>query len=220
MRNENVWIVMELIDGRTLRNLLREGPLPPEETISLAQEIASGLAQAHEKGVIHRDLKTENILVTRQGHAKIVDFGLAKRIGRREADQTLTGIQSVMGTFRAMSPEQVRGEPLDPRSDLFSFGSLLYETACGRAPFTHPNDLRTLHHILTERQISAQTLNPELPPALSELIDQLLEKDPNLRPRNAQEVVRALAGISGLDQPSQPEDETLLEGPSWPDSRT
>ncbi|MEM7351795.1 MAG: serine/threonine-protein kinase [Acidobacteriota bacterium] len=210
--DDDEWIVMELIDGRTLRRLLREGPLPAAEAVALGQQIAAGLAEAHENGIVHRDLKTENILVTRDGQVKIVDFGLAKRVGRSAGDKTLTGVQSVMGTFRAMSPEQVRGEPLDPRSDLFALGSLLYETACGRAPFAHPNDLQTMHLILTERQMPAQTLNPDVPEELSNLIDQMLEKDPNLRPRSARDVERALAGLNG-ESPGRPlGEETLLDG--------
>ena len=204
------WLVMELIDGSTLRSILRDGPLPPRRAVTLAREIASGLAEAHAKGVVHRDLKTENVLVTRDGHAKIVDFGLARRVAHSD---TLTGAQSILGTFRAMSPEQVRGETLDPRSDLFSFGILLYEMVCAASPFNHSNDLETMRLILDEHQVPARERNPTVPEPLSELIEQMLEKDPNLRPRTALEVERSLAGVLGAAPRSSADedfsDETL-----------
>ncbi|MCP3956463.1 MAG: protein kinase [bacterium] len=202
------WLVMELVDGRTLRSVLREGPLSPERAVALAREIASGLAEAHGKDIVHRDLKTENVLVTRGGHAKIVDFGLARRVTHSD---TLTGAQSILGTFRAMSPEQVRGETLDPRSDLFSFGILLYEMVCGCSPFAHSNDLEAMRLILGERQLSAVERNPDVPAPLSELIDQMLEKDPNLRPRTAQEVERSLDRVLGATPLSVDRDDTSDE---------
>ncbi|MEM6775803.1 MAG: serine/threonine-protein kinase, partial [Pseudomonadota bacterium] len=134
-RDGETWIVMEWIQGRTLARQLEEGPLPIGEVLEIGRQVAEGLAEAHGQGILHRDLKTENVMQQRSGHAKILDFGLAKPEQPEDEDSGLTGSGRVLGTSRAMSPEQARGLPLDVRSDLFSLGVLLYELAVGEAPF-------------------------------------------------------------------------------------
>ncbi len=194
------WIVTEFVDGPTLRRLLAEGPMPPGEAIALGRQIIAGLTAAHAAGVIHRDLKTENVLIASDGRAKIVDFGVAKQLSSDADAPTLTDAGAMVGTVRSMSPEQVRGMPVGPRSDLFSFGVLLYETVCGISPFAASDNAAMLRRILEERQRPANEVAPEVPASLSQLIDHLLEKDPCLRPRNAGEVSRALAEMTASDE--------------------
>jgi TOMM system kinase/cyclase fusion protein len=200
-------IVMELVEGRTLSQILREGPLDLKQGLALAREVASALVEAHRHGVIHRDLKSENVIVTASGRAKILDFGLAKRIEHAEttpAEAALTVDGMVLGTCRSMAPEQIEGRLIDPRTDLFSFGTLLYETFTGVSPFFDKSVIETLKRVCLLRQPPARETNPRLPEELSGLIDHLLQKDPALRPQNAQAVLSALERISaGLpDQPS------------------
>jgi serine/threonine protein kinase/tetratricopeptide (TPR) repeat protein len=189
-------IVMEAVEGTDLRTLIDDRPVPLERAVAIARDVAAGLAEAHRLGIVHRDLKTENVLVTPAGHAKITDFGIAKSIlaertaGR--AEESLTAIGHVLGTYRAMSPEQARGEEVDHRSDLFSFGILLYEMLTGLSPFPAENELAMLHRIVHDRQKPAVEVSPAVPESLSLLIDHLLEKDPRLRPRSAAEVGREL----------------------------
>jgi tetratricopeptide (TPR) repeat protein/tRNA A-37 threonylcarbamoyl transferase component Bud32 len=182
-------IVMELVEGESLARRITRGPLPVGEAVRIGREIAEGLAAAHAKGLIHRDLKPENVMITPEGRAKILDFGLAKRL---EGEASLTMDQRVVGTFRAMSPEQARGLPLDHRSDLFSFGLLLYEMLSGVSPFEQSSTLETLTRICTHRQTPLREVNPAIPAPLSVLVDQLLEKDPARRPRSAREVAASL----------------------------
>lgn len=189
------WLVMELVEGRTVREILREGPLAPARTVRLGREIAQGLAEAHAHGVIHRDLKASNVMITDDGRAKLFDFGIAKQIGPEDQDTTLSQTGIVVGTSYAMSPEQIQGLPLDARSDLFSLGSLLYEMLSGRPPFLAETPAATLTRICTFRQRSLREILPEVPRDLSELIDRLLEKDPVDRPQTAREVAEALEGI-------------------------
>ncbi len=147
------WIVMELVEGRTLRCLLdEETALPPARAVRLCREIAEGLAEAHAHGILHRDLKTNNVIVGPSGRAKILDFGLAKEIARegdperQELTASTPGV--ILGTCFAMSPEQVLGRPLDQRSDLFSLGSLLYEMLTGEAPFRAESSTQSLARVL------------------------------------------------------------------------
>ncbi|HEY0510851.1 MAG TPA: protein kinase [Thermoanaerobaculia bacterium] len=185
-------IVMELVDGESLARRIARGPAAVRETIRLGRQIAEGLAAAHAKGLLHRDLKPENVMVTADGHAKILDFGLAKRL----EEPPLTRDSVVVGTFRSMSPEQARGLPLDPRSDLFTLGLLLYEMLTGQSPFAASSTLETLTRICTARQPSLRDLDPSMPEPLSRLIDRLLEKDPAHRPQSALEVAETLEGMA------------------------
>ncbi len=187
-------IVMEYVKGTTLRRLLAHGPLAADRVISLARQIGRGLFEAHRRGVVHRDLKPENILLTEAGQAKMTDFGIAKPMadegGQEQTALTQTG--SLVGTCRAMSPEQIQGDPVGPQSDLFSLGSLLYEALTGRSPFQARTELLSLNQIIHHRQPPASQVRHEVPQQLSDLIDQLLEKEPLHRPRSISEVNAAL----------------------------
>jgi eukaryotic-like serine/threonine-protein kinase len=198
------WIVMELVDGRPLRELLAAGPFAPAEAIRIGRGIAAGLAAAHGAGLVHRDLKLDNVMMTPTGEVKILDFGIARRLpgesGQAGEDPaalarlTLTG--KVVGTVTAMSPEQAMGLPVDNRSDLFSLGSLLYELLTGESPFRGRNSMETLSRICSLQQVPAAQLRPEIPAALSGLVERLLAKDPAQRPANAETVIAALDRVA------------------------
>jgi eukaryotic-like serine/threonine-protein kinase len=215
--DEGEALVMELVEGKPLSDLVADGPLPIAEAVHLGKEIAEGLAAAHARGLLHRDLKIENVMVTPEGHAKILDFGLAKRL---DSEASLTRSAVVVGTFRSMSPEQARGLPLDPRSDLFSLGVLLYEILTGQSPFRGTSAPDTLTRICTARQASVREVRPEVPAALSDLVDRLLEKDPDLRLQSARQVAAVLAGLGGSAGSAReelPDEEaTRIEGEAHP----
>jgi serine/threonine-protein kinase len=191
-------IVMEYVEGRNLQQMIEHGPLAVHRALELAREIADGLDTAHRHGIVHRDLKTENVLVTPEGRPKIADFGIAKRLATDPEDapgapeDSLTRDHGVLGTWRAMAPEQARGEEVDARTDLFAFGVLLYELLTGRSPFTAENGLATLHRVIHTQQTPARQINPAIPAAVSDLVDHLLEKNPALRPQSAGQVRREL----------------------------
>ncbi len=204
-------IVLELVEGEPLSRRIAHGPLPVEEAVRLGRQTAEGLAAAHARGIIHRDLKAENVMVTLDGHAKILDFGLAKRL---EGEASLTEDHRVVGTFRSMSPEQALGLPLDHRSDLFSLGVLLYEMLSGRSPFQGGSTLETLTRICQHQQAPLRELDPAIPEPLSSLVDHLLAKDPVLRPGSALEISAVLDNLTGQRTVSfQDVQDTLLDGP-------
>lgn len=190
------WIVMELVEGRTLQELLQDGPLDSQRVLRLGSEIAHGLAEAHAKGFIHRDLKTANVMVTPTGRAKVLDFGVAKQILPEAQETTLSSPGTVVGTSYAMSPEQAMGLPIDARSDLFSLGSLLYEMVTGVAPFRADTAQATLARVCSFRQRPASSLRPDVPSELSDLIDRLLEKEPANRPGDAMDVATLLDKVA------------------------
>lgn len=214
------WIVMELVSGQNLRQLLdREGRLGVRQVLQLGREIAEGLSEAHASGILHRDLKTANIMVTTAGRAKILDFGLAKWLpeeGHETGgfDQTLSMSGVVLGTCFAMSPEQVMGHDLDARSDLFSFGSLVYEMLTGGSPFRTENAQASLGRVLHFQPRPLQDVRPDVPPGLSRLIERLLQKEPLDRPASAGEVLEILASLAaGTAEPEAagPPGNTLAE---------
>jgi serine/threonine protein kinase/tetratricopeptide (TPR) repeat protein len=197
------WIVMELVEGRTLARVLEDDRPDLQRVLGLAREIAWALAAAHRKSIVHRDLKAENILVTPDGHAKILDFGLAKVVDPERHAATLTIPGGPMGTARSMSPEQARGLELDARSDLFSFGVLLYEAIAGVSPFQGRTVFDTLVRVATHEPPPLSETLPELPGELVGLVASLLQKDPAQRPQNVDEVTavldRLLSSGSGED---------------------
>ncbi len=217
------WIVMELVDGRSLRLLLHDGPLAPGRAARLARDILVGLAVAHAGGIIHRDLKAENVMVTADSspgkveQAKILDFGLAKRLDPETSETQISTAGKLVGTLSAMSPEQVRGREIGPRSDLFALGSLLYEMVAGVSPFRGDSAAEILHRICTWDPPPVHSLSPSVPEALSALIARLLEKDLRKRPHNAE---AALAELDEILKTLPAEETRIYESPLSGASRT
>ncbi len=176
------WIVMELVEGQTLAQRVREGPMALRRLLEIARELASGLAAAHAEGIVHRDLKAENIMLTREKRIKILDFGLAKQLWQADSEISLSIEGTLLGTARSMAPEQALGKLADHRTDLFAFGILLYEMATGKSPFLGPTAVETAIRVCSHRQTPVRQHNGQIPEELSRLIDRLLEKEPDRRP--------------------------------------
>ncbi len=201
------YAVTELLEGETLRDRLRSGPIAVGEASEMALQIARGLAAAHEKGIVHRDLKPENLFLTSDGRLKVLDFGLAKRtslatvIPAEDQPTTvlLTEPGTVVGTLAYMSPEQIEAGPVDPRSDVFSFGAVLYEILSGKIAFRRETAARTMAAILREEPPELGSPDRPVPPALDGLVRRCLRKAPDERYASAREIVTALQEIRSQD---------------------
>jgi serine/threonine protein kinase len=198
-----LYLMMELVDGESLKaRLARDGAMPEDEAVEVARAVLSALDQAHQRGIIHRDIKPDNILASSGGRVKLTDFGLARYLS--SADITQTGY--LVGTPVYMSPEQVRGEAVDPRSDLYSLGATLYHMITGRPPFSGPTVLSILDQHLHSTAVPIAALVPSISPGLARIVHRLLLKDPSRRYGTAREVLEALdASARGM-----------LTSDSWP----
>jgi serine/threonine protein kinase len=206
------FLVSELLDGGTLRSVLDGGALPQRKAIEYGVQIAQGLAAAHEKGIVHRDVKPENIFVTKDGRIKILDFGLAKltqsaSIAKSDgvtltSSHTAAGV--VMGTASYMAPEQVRGELADPRTDIFGFGAVLYEMLSGNRAFLRDTPAETMTAVLKEDPPELSDPGRPVSPALDRIVRRCVEKIPDQRFQSARDLSFALGALSGTDSSAAP----------------
>ena len=206
-QDDSPYIVSELLDGETLRARLNTGPLPVRKAVEYALQIARGLAAAHDHGIFHRDIKPENIFITRDGHVKILDFGLAKLtmpesstpgMSTQATLDSVTGRGVLLGTLGYMSPEQCRGGTIDGRSDIFSLGAVLYEMVSGKRAFRGDTTADTISSILREEPPDLSATGRDVPPMLERIVHHCLEKDPAARFQSARDVAFALDALSSV----------------------
>jgi serine/threonine-protein kinase len=217
------FIAMEFLDGETLRSHIHGKALPLEETLHLGIQITDALDAAHAEGIIHRDIKPANIFVSKRGHAKVLDFGLAKLVPKGvasaatdsggEASDSTSIVGIISGTPSYMSPEQIRGDNLDPRTDIFSLGLVLYEMATGRQAFSGGTGGIIIEAVLTRSPVSARSLNPDIPPRLEEIINKALHKDRDQRYQHAADIRADLQRLERGDSslaPAKEDTESVL----------
>jgi serine/threonine protein kinase/tetratricopeptide (TPR) repeat protein len=215
--NGHPFIVMEKLEGDSLKSRIRGSPMQVDEILEIAVQVADALVASHAKGIIHRDIKPANIFITTSGQTKVLDFGLAKLLRDQQlatseetpVEDSLTAVGVIPGTAVYMSPEQARSDELDPRSDLFSFGVVLYEMATGKKPFVGSNVVTTLEAVLHQKPVSPLKLNPNLPPELEGIIGRAMEKDRGNRYQNAVAIKNDLQALkketeSGLTKTKRP----------------
>ncbi len=218
---ETAFIAMELVDGKTLRELSAPGAMPVRRILNIAAQVAEGLAKAHGAGIVHRDLKPENVMVSKDGFVKILDFGLAKLVepasGGVSAMPTLaqeTRPGTVMGTVGYMSPEQASGEPLDFRSDQFSLGSMLYELVTGKKAFQRKTAAETMSAIIRDEPEPVARVRPELPPPVRWILERCLAKDREERYASTRDLARDLASVRDHISEVSSGAEALLASPA------
>ena len=223
-RDGSPYLVSELLEGENLRAILEKGPIPQRKAIEYAVQIANGLAAAHDKGIVHRDLKPDNLYVCRDGRVKILDFGLAKMSaketpgvdGATMTQHTAAGV--VMGTASYMAPEQVRGGQVDARTDMFSFGVVLYEMLSGKRAFQRDSSPETMTAILKEDVPELTDTKLPVAPALEKIVRRCLEKSPEQRFQSAKDLAFALDALSGTSTSktgAQPAVQTKPAAPRW-----
>ena len=198
-------IVMELLEGESLREMIRRGPVPGEAVIDIGIAVADALDAAHQKGFIHRDIKPSNIMMNTRGQVKLLDFGLAKSGDREQIQEEVDDDGTIGGTVQFMSPEQTRGDVLDARTDLFSLGIVLYELITGQRPFKRPTGLATMEAIRTVHPASTRSLKPQVSEDLELIIAKLLEKDPANRYQSAADLRTDLESLKLSLQAAQAE---------------
>jgi TolB-like protein/Tfp pilus assembly protein PilF/predicted Ser/Thr protein kinase len=186
-----VFMAMEYVDGESLSDRIESGPVGIDEAVRIASEIAEGLGEAHAKGIVHRDIKPDNVMITSRGGAKIMDFGLARLSGASR----LTKAGTTLGTILYMSPEQARGEGVDHRTDIWSLGVVIYEMLTGRVPFRGDYDQAVVYSILNESPEPVSAARPDVPPLLARVVEKMLAKDPTSRHADAEEFLRDLRGL-------------------------
>lgn len=219
--DEGAYLVAELLEGETLRERIARGPIPADEVLRIGIEIARGLAAAHAAGLIHRDLKPDNVFLTRSGTTKILDFGIAKLAqdeSVRDGFSTLTGV--VLGTTGYLSPEQIHGARVDARADLFALGAVLFEMITGTRAFAHEHVVETLHAILHDDPPNVLAERENVPPELTDIVNRLLEKSPEARFPSSTDVITALQGVDLTTAGSQPGGRRKSRWKAGPSTRT
>ncbi|HEY2018426.1 MAG TPA: serine/threonine-protein kinase, partial [Bryobacteraceae bacterium] len=215
------YLVTELLEGESLRAILDRGPLPQGKVIHYGVQIADGLAVAHEKGIVHRDLKPENLFITRDGRAKILDFGLAKvapKADGKASPEVTSGATSagmVMGTAGYMAPEQVRGELVDARTDIFALGAVLFEMLSGQRAFHRDTAAETMTAVLRDDVPEFSGSLVQIPPALDRIVRRCLEKDPAHRFQSARDLSFAMGVLSGGNSSSSGHRTAVVAKTSW-----
>ena len=214
---EKFFIAMELIEGESLTNIFARGPMEPREAVRIIRQVAEALEEAHGKGIVHRDIKPDNVIVSRR-NAKVLDFGIAKQIGGKKETAALTQGGMIVGTPYYMSPEQALGKPLDHRSDLFSLGVVLYEALAGHRPFSGETMTETMMHIIMTEPPAIGAVAPAVPRGLREIVARCLQKHPDRRFGGAGELIDAFDRINykEFDLPPAPPAPEKAQVPTQP----